>query len=63
MPTDIVRSAHAAQMEEIELAFKYAAKIALDAADTKKVTGMTFTIRFENGYAPTVSYDISEVYA
>lgn len=61
MPVDIEKGAHEARIAEVNETFEYAKNIALEAVEQKKVTSMTFTIRFETGYVPTVSHDITEV--
>lgn len=63
MPDEIMLGAKQARLNEIAEAFDYAKSLALEAEKNRKVTEMVFTLRFEEGYVPTVSHDISEVYA
>lgn len=61
MPIDIEKSAHEARVKEIIDTFEYAKIIAVGAMETKKTLSMTFTLAFEDGCVPRVSYDITEV--
>lgn len=61
MSVDIEKGAQEARIAEVNETFKYAETIASHTVATKNVANMTFTLRFEDGYVPTVSYDITEV--
>ncbi len=43
-------------------AFDHAKHIAVDAVTTKKVKHMVFTIDFDNGCVPEISYDITTLF-
>lgn len=52
-----------AYVNKIYDTFDHAKHIAVDAVTTKKVSRMVFTIEFDGGCAPEVSYDITTVFA
>ena len=58
---DIERGAYERRITEICETFDYAKQMALEALG-KKAVRMSFTLSFEEGYAPTVNHDITEYY-
>lgn len=50
------------RIAEVEDAFEYVKKIALDAVTTKRVTDMNFTIRFSIDSIASINVDITELY-
>lgn len=59
---EIEKGAYEHRVAEVTETFDYAKNLALEALAEKKVISMSFTIRFDEGYVPTVNHDITESY-
>lgn len=59
---EIEKGAYEGRVAEVNDAFEYAKKIALEALERGRVQSMSFTIVFDEGYVPTVNHDITEHY-